>query len=732
MRRWLKQVRLELRLLLRNPFYAALPVLFTLLYGVIVLELSSESASSFYSSMYNFTSIAHTITLGPAMLIGILAVRRDIRKPSFEWNRVLPVSFHLLLSAKYVVAQLYMLLFTLSAAVIFYSRLVSTGAHENYAIRYVGNLALQFEISYLVTVALAMLLAVSIPNRAVYLIGFCGWMFGTFFMELFLIDQAGLSFLKTFHLSQLFVNDSLAGYENWGYELIKPELWKSWRFVLAFTLLLLLTSLLLLNRLRPTMHQRWCWMLTVSAAILAAGALVPYASLHWERSQHHARLMADPAVRSIDLPPRPWDAGLSVSSYDISLVREENDMLRFQVKMTVPPSSYKGRNAFPMTLNRIFKVEGILVQGSDAEFRQQGDRLSIRIPPEMKGNMQIEVWYSGTILEYARQYQNEIYTFFSVGQEVHLPKHMAWYPLAGVQDIYLKREDADTIHWNTYSRQYPPADMKLTVEGYSLPVYAGIQEVESKPSYQRFEGNEVRGLSLYSSRDWIELKSEKIPITVITSPLSERYVRGMLDEVEKKYAYFEEWIPELGNKKIQILHARNKYPDRILETSNRLIISNGIYYNHSQEFSSLPGEWMNAILFGNQAGYGQYGGSTKAKVDVRDRISSLFWYMYYRQEQGLSDRELVQNYNWTRSVSLLLYKNNDDDPTGIGRKMSAQVSHALRRGQEREVREVLLYFYRKGLTLPTEEENLFIREQPIPYSEWLQKWEEIVGTPSKG
>ena len=110
-----------------------------------------------YTAAYSFHMLGHTMTLGPAMLIGILSIRRDVRRRSFEWNHSLPVSFFTLLSSKYVVSLLYFSLFTLSTSVIFYILSVSQGIAGHIAMMHTMQFAVQYEVSYMVTLALAML-----------------------------------------------------------------------------------------------------------------------------------------------------------------------------------------------------------------------------------------------------------------------------------------------------------------------------------------------------------------------------------------------------------------------------------------------------------------------------------------------------------------------------------------------------------------------------------------------
>ena len=201
MNKWLKQCSFELWLTLRNPFFLAMPLVYSIFFLLAASQIRGNM-SNLYVSMQVTHAWFHTVSLGIAMLLGILMVRRDLCRSAYEWNRSLPVSFHMLLSAKYMTGQLYLLLFTAPVAGIFYFISSASGVDAGTAIRHTFQLGVQSEISYFVTFALAMLLGVSIPNRVVYLIGFCAWMFGTLFMEIFLIEESGMLFLRTFHLSQ--------------------------------------------------------------------------------------------------------------------------------------------------------------------------------------------------------------------------------------------------------------------------------------------------------------------------------------------------------------------------------------------------------------------------------------------------------------------------------------------------------------------------------------------------
>lgn len=730
MHKWWRHSLLELRLLFGNPLFASLPIIYAILFIIMMLQAASGNGPNhnLYTAAYSFHMLGHTMTLGPAMLIGILSIRRDVRRRSFEWNHSLPVSFFTLLSSKYVVSLLYFSLFTLSTSVIFYILSVSQGIAGHIAMMHTMQFAVQYEVSYMVTLALAMLLGASIPNRIVYLIGFCAWMFGTFFMEIYIISELRWMPAQVFHLNQFFLQSNRFEYENWGYDLFGEDLMSSRGFVLAFTFLLLTVCLFLLNRKRPTMLLKAGWLAVLGAVVLTAAAAVPYGTLWAERYAQIDAKLEDPTVSYID---DPEDGSFyHVSSYDIKLKRLPNDELRVMAKLTIPASELSGMRQLPLTLNRMFKLERVQLQGIDAPYRRQGDRLSVRMVGDAKGgDIQAELEYRGKVMDFMSGYSREEFSVYSVGPEVKLDGFIAWYPLPGHQHVYLKSDNEDRppkyvyLGWEFGRMRYSFGEMKLEVEGYPVPLYTGMQELERRPGYQRFEDRGIeQNISLYGGRFWKEIRRNDLPITVVTTPYLEKASVLMLRDMQKKYDYFSKWVPAFNSNVDKILYLGQgfDYP----RVDHRLILSSNQYtYN----YSNLSGEWMNSILFGNQDGFNYY--FEHPERDVRGKISSLFWYVYYVEEKGLSDKQLRSAYGNLRSVQQLLFKNGDgDDPQNkIGISMAQQVRRALEEGRGEQVKELLVHFYQQGLMLPSTERNSYLNpESPITYKEWQQKWNAML------
>lgn len=730
MHKWWRHSLLELRLLFGNPLFASLPIIYAILFIIMMLQAASGNGPNhnLYTAAYSFHMLGHTMTLGPAMLIGILSIRRDVRRRSFEWNHSLPVSFFTLLSSKYVVSLLYFSLFTLSTSVIFYILSVSQGIAGHIAMMHTMQFAVQYEVSYMVTLALAMLLGASIPNRIVYLIGFCAWMFGTFFMEIYIISELRWMPAQVFHLNQFFLQSNRFEYENWGYDLFGEDLMSSRWFVLAFTFLLLTVCLFLLNRKRPTMLLKAGWLAVLGAVVLTAAAAVPYGTLWAERYAQMDAKLEDPTVSYID---DPEDGSFyHVSSYDIKLKRLPNDELRVMAKLTIPASELSGMRQLPLTLNRMFKLERVQLQGIDAPYRRQGDRLSVRMVGDAKrGDIQAELEYRGKVMDFMSGYSREEFSAYSVGPEVKLDGFIAWYPLPGHQQVYLKSDNEDRppkyvyLGWEFGRMRYSFGEMKLEVEGYPVPLYTGMQELERRPGYQRFEDRGIeQNISLYGGRFWKEIRRNDLPITIVTTPYMEKASVLMLRDMQKKYDYFSKWVPAFNSNVDKILYLGQgfDYP----RVDHRLILSSNQYtYN----YSNLSGEWMNSILFGNQDGLNYY--FEHPERDVRGKISSLFWYVYYVEEKGLSDKQLRSAYGNLRSVQQLLFKNGDgDDPQNtIGISMAQQVRRALEEGRGDQVKELLVHFYQQGLMLPSTERNSYLNpESPITYKEWQQKWDAML------
>ncbi|MDQ0339833.1 signal transduction histidine kinase [Caldalkalibacillus uzonensis] len=185
MSKWWRQLRLELKLIFSNRFFLVLPVLFGAWMLYSLMNVPDYKPYNLMINIYDFHKLGHTMSLGAAMLLGILLVRRDSNPTTYDWLGSWPVPPFILVSAKFVAGFLYLSTFTLVMAAVFIGVGYYRGLTWSHMAGALAQYMLQYEWAYAVTLALAMFLAAAIRLRIVYLIGFCAWMFGTYFMDIF-------------------------------------------------------------------------------------------------------------------------------------------------------------------------------------------------------------------------------------------------------------------------------------------------------------------------------------------------------------------------------------------------------------------------------------------------------------------------------------------------------------------------------------------------------------------
>lgn len=78
MMKWKRQFALEWNHIFRNPWLTGLPALYGVLYTWFLSAVSP--LNNLFNEAYSFHALVHTLTLGIVMLLGILAIRRDIRR----------------------------------------------------------------------------------------------------------------------------------------------------------------------------------------------------------------------------------------------------------------------------------------------------------------------------------------------------------------------------------------------------------------------------------------------------------------------------------------------------------------------------------------------------------------------------------------------------------------------------------------------------------------------------
>ncbi|MEK5166740.1 hypothetical protein NYE69_31095 [Paenibacillus sp. FSL R5-0527] len=733
MSRWRRLLMFELRMIFRNPWFLAMPVLFVLLLVWFVGRVAVREAD-FYQEAYTYMALFHTMTLGLVMLLGVLTVRRDIRRPSYEWSTALPVPYAAKISAKYAAGLLYFSLFTLLAGAVYAWASAQVGAASGVTLEFTGYFAASYEVSYIVTLALAMLLAICIPNRACYLIAFCAWMFGTFFMDIFLLDRNHWYVLRAFHLSQLAMNGDL-GMDTWGMRLIADEQAASRRFVLAFALLLLTSGTVILDRLRPAGRRAYSWIAAGVALLLTAGAFVPYGSIWRERYAEYEAKQLDPSIPTVNefliaqASSASRSAGVfAITGYDIDLKRTPDDRLHFNVRLQIPAKRLHGSPELTFTLNRTFSVEDVRVAGAAAAFVQQGERLTVKPAEPATGELlRVEMKYSGAVMDYMpRNQAQEAYNAFVRGKNVDLPWYMAWYPLPGDRPVYLKKGEASTLRLaeefrlmkESGERGFSPIHVRLNVSGFETPLFSNLTESVRRRDGQTFESDVLTGVRLVGG-EFVELEHPGLPVRMVTTPYAVRRVEKMFAECNVMYRYFTSWLPDFRPKLEQVLVLPMYIPNNLTNLEERTLLMNWLSRDREEDSGTDAETLMYRMLLGTDDGKFEI---TDSYTDVRPQIRALIWYVYCREQTDYTDEDMEKGPQ--SKILSDLFQNN------VGLRMVREVETALDEGKSKQVKEMLNYFYSRGLEIPDTQFNA--DKGSITYREWLREWKKAMRMRGEG
>ncbi|GAA0137374.1 hypothetical protein YSY43_42150 [Paenibacillus sp. YSY-4.3] len=730
MMKWKRQFALEWNHIFRNPWLVGLPALYGVLFTWFLSAVSP--LNNLFIEAYGFHALVHTLTLGIVMLLGILAIRRDIRRPAYEWNAGLPLSYGMRITAKFAAAMAYLTLFSLLAAGLFVAFSYGRGIESAVNISHGVYFFLSYEISYVVTLALAMLLAVCLPNRVVYLISFCAWMFGTFFMQLFIVERYNLYILRIFHLSELFV-DGTRGYELWGYGTDIDELIRSGLFVLAFAALLLTAAVTILNLLRPTKHGARMWFTAGLSVLLACAAFAPYGLLWQDRySSYNDKVNDDTILEIANL----WDEDeetemFEVANYDLVLERAENDVIFGTARLEIPGSALlsQSKEGVTLTLNRLFSVSEVKVNDDPVSFIRLGDLLSLpwSDAPEQRESVSLEIRYSGKVAE-----DNGKGLFQAVVQRdnVLLPRDFVWYPFPGTRHVYVKENWSNTLQLGSVFKEmpFPAAEYRLTVKGFDSKLYTSLPELEpqansDKPygadfKMQVFQGLGKDGISIFGG-PFVEVSVPTLPSRIITTQNSRALAEHVLQEWSGYYRYFASWVTDFTPKIHQAGYFVTK---QMLNERNE----NGMYsiFASYSEDNGFAGLLMTEMLLGTRKGSFQI---ENTREDIRLPLRSLMWYVYYREAEGLSHKDIENGMADFRMLGALFHSDTNKDPDNLGGRMAEEVGKAIDAGKISQVKEILNYFYTQGMEIPLEDPDGPVQASPVPYESWEREWGRVMG-----
>lgn len=657
--------------------------------------------------VYDFHKIQHTLSLGVAMLIGILLIRRDIQRSSYDWFASLPVSSTVWVLTKFIIGLLYLSLFTVVMSLVYIAFAFHREVPVETIMEHTIYFALQYEWSYAVILALAMFLAVIIPNKVSYLIGFCAWMFGTFFIDIFIISRNKLYFLKTFHLNQFFTT-SLVENEVWGQGLTAIENGLSKIFVLSFCLLLLAGMILLLKKQRPTKTLRRWTILSLTAFVGCAALFAPYGWLWKERYSAFAeRYVGTPMYENENTSITRFQ----VDGYNIEMERKKNNLLKAAVTIKFPTDDVPPKQV-PFTLNHTFHIQKILLNGKEISYIREGDLFTFA-HSELNSsieNQTLYIEYEGHLYEWGYEFTETVSAFVQ-NENVFLPSFVAWYPLPGDHSLYVNSPG--------YILQNPTS-FHVSFKGFA-PLYGTLEkeQLEDADNIQAFEGDQVEDFYVFSGR-LMEITDPKDSLKVITSPSNNLEAELFLKDIMDMKLYFESWLGDYSQLDQVIyfpLALVGEFYNRNINqlVGNNFIIAQSRHHNLDQYQRRTA---LNVMLFKDDQTGSSFSAEEGEGYSLIGEVRQLIQYLYYRDHLQMTYEEIKYDH---RIPGLYLLHRDEGHPAI---QMTNMVEQAIAEGKMKQVKEVLRHFYEKGLTITNDRDGVDYAK--ITLDDWQGIWDQVM------
>lgn len=738
MKFWFQQLRLEIRLLNGQGYLYLLP----LLYGAwLAFHLSSIIRSdhgNLFILVFQYHSAQFVITLGIAMILGILLIRRDLHRVGYGWMKSLPVTSFTQVTTKFAAGLGYLTLFTLcmAAVVLFYGLAVELpgAVLRDHLLFFI----IQSQLSYAVTLSLAILLSVTISSRICYLIGFCAWMFGTFFIDLVLVNGMKAFPLITFHLSQFTLTSPLES-EMFGYSLYHHELVTIRLFVLSFTVLMLVSSIVYLNRLRPSTCRRQWLAAFMFILVFTIAAYYPNGSLWMDRYAFLNKLVADsPDFNSINIESELPPSELQVNEYHLHMNKGPGEIVHFHARLSVDFTEIgQQQQTISFTLNRQFHVERVLLDGKEASLlSRDGDIVQINwnsAEDDFSTVKEVELFYSGSLKEWLVVDGYPTMTSLLTSDHVYLLKQEAWYPVPGRRHLYASIRDSQLVSLSMGPYYYSSLDkipFTVTAENFPYELFSSLKEDsdESSPHLQIFRGR-AEGVTLLGNRRLIEVSIPEEPVTVVTTASNKQSAERFLTDLHEHLNYYRSWLDHPLSEIDQVFYhpmtSPYRYPNGADIQENALFLEESIsrrldhYMLHQTVIS---------MLFHDTVYYYDYYGfnSEEENGSVTNLIRSTFFYLYLRDHLGYSHLEIDEGAYWDVFPLLNLYGYTNE----LNKEIYLRIDQAIAEGKVDQVKEVLREFHRRGLTM-TSPYNIYYTTdnelQPvISKEEYWSVWERHV------
>jgi hypothetical protein len=732
------QTLLELKLLIRLRW----PLLFPPAAGLwMLVQLSNFSGAvsqDLYLHLINSQVMFHTLSLGLPVFLGILLIRRDVLNPMYQWTHSLPVSNLAFIMSKFAAGLLYMGMIIAFVDAVYLIQAVRSQLPLLTGLLQLKELNLLYLWSYGISLALGITIGTLLPSRFALPIGFCAWLFGSVFLQIFITEQNGWYPLKAFYLNHLLTTTMLDN-EVWGPALAAEEYGYMRLFVAAFGLFLLLWSAAALGTQRAFGVSRRAALIAAAAFLVACAAYVPYAQL-WNQRFSHLDEIASVSSAMADIKPQERYA-FKIDSMKLDIVKEGGDMLSVDALIGLPtkdgmalsaidsakPWTDKQQGRLTFLLHPSFRVDKVALNGKSVRFIRSGDTLSIDAASLTGGGQQqtVRIVYRGRLNEWTYSSfgkgKVEAYSAFVKGDNLYLPGRIGWYPLPGGDSLFYR--DGSTLYGRLNAAQQIRADFDVRMHGFDAPLFASIAQADDDRQGDRhFQQNGASAFSLFGGTGFIEVSSPGEPVTIVTTPSNRKESERFLQELARARSYFEGWLERPADPLQRIVY----FPSYLIRANanslteqqiGNLLFIPELMYNHLDSY--MLDRVMSQLLFGdiNQKTYSD---NTSAPVSIVQEIRQAVLGMYTLETGDSANAK-------TAPVSSL-----SPEPPNVGDRLQTMIRDAVVQGRIEQVKRTLRYFYNDGLTIRVKEEedawfDKGMKQEQYPVitlEDWLKVWNQ--------
>ncbi|KMJ58810.1 hypothetical protein AB685_06935 [Bacillus sp. LL01] len=705
--KFLKQLQLEGRFIFKNWFFLIAPLIYGIGMTIWMTNHNQTStnyigqyASSFFKANNEFLAIGHTLSLGVIFLASVLAIRREKQTVLLDWTNSLPNSNLSIILAKYLALVLYSSIFTLIFFITFLWQGSSFGRDFPYLVEQGLNLSLQSQLSYGVSVALGMVLAVLISNRIVYIIVFCAWMFGTFFMEGYIIQRYHLYFLKTFHLNQFFLDVSHS--DDWGYRLSRRETTYSQLFVLSFSLFLLAITIIKSSTDRISSYKNRKWAFFGLVTVLTVSSFFPYGSFWADRLGHYDRLRVG-AVDHIDSESEELldtvGEFYNVDSYSIEMERLGNSEVAVHTEMIIPKNGEQ--HPFHFSLYPTFEVESVWWNGVETDFLKENHLITLPDIKQQETN-RLEVIYSGNLNEWGHVYGRERYFAFLNNDDMYFPSYIGWYPLPGDYPVYtvIQAEVEDyinTIQFNRHielNKELPVSDFNVELKNFDHKVFGTSHQYKTTANgSQIYTSENAKGITLLSNKGLVE-KEDDLPFSIIAHTENIQSLQQELSDMTKVKKYFKSWLGEFFQYDMKLAYI----------PSLSFIGADTYYFNHFDEavffddsvqtyvqttdgevfnntMTDLKAQLLSFMLFGHRSSHSTYYSEDSVMKSVAESYLLVLYKDFYDFEWEEFDQFNGTQFYYLSTVSHINWMSSSGGMTTLEKFDDLIHSHHLQQNE---------------------------------------------------